>query len=336
MKKFTIALLAFAVMLSFAATSFAAQAAAPADKAETAPKEGEAPAVRPFNPTEMQAGTAETYESLFVSVDWLKANLKNVIVVDTRPENLYTGGHIPGAVSASWTYFAKVNAPGGTRKWGVIWPEATMAKRIGALGINNKKPVVVYCDGGGWGQSGYVAMVMRISGVKNVRILDGGVLAWKNSGGKMSRDKHTNKAVGFKIAKYNPEYIVDTDWLNDNLGKPNFAILDVRTPQEFKGAIRPFQERRGGHIPGAINLPMSDLITKEFSFKSKEEMTAIFEEAGLTPDTEIVVYDTAGVRAGNVLMILRYTGFLKSRCYDEGYQAWAGEPDLPVEVPPKN
>jgi 3-mercaptopyruvate sulfurtransferase SseA len=344
MKKFTIAAIAMAMIIAMAPAGFAgepasadvAQAAALSADAISADAEAaseEAVPERPLNPSEMTAGTEETYESLFVTVDWLKKNLKKAIIIDARPESLYVGGHIPGAVSATWTYFAKVNTRNGTRKWGVLWPEATMAKRIGALGINNKKPVVVYCDGGGWGQSGYVAMVMRASGVKNVKILDGGILAWKHSGGKMSRNKHKNKAVGFSLKKYKPEYIVDTDWLNDNIGKENFVVLDVRTPQEYAGKIRPFQERRAGHIPTAINLPMSELTNKEFAFKSREELTEIFRNAGLTPESEIVVYDTAGVRAGNVLMVLRYTGFLKSRCYDEGYQAWAGEPELPIELP---
>ncbi|HAJ93512.1 MAG TPA: sulfurtransferase, partial [Synergistaceae bacterium] len=94
----------------------------------------------------MQAGEPETEASLLVSAEWLKKNKGQVVLVDARPESLYSGGHISGAVNASWTYFANMNAQAGTKKWGAIWQPSTMAKRIGALGINGKKTVVVYDD----------------------------------------------------------------------------------------------------------------------------------------------------------------------------------------------
>ncbi|MDL2298755.1 sulfurtransferase [Synergistaceae bacterium OttesenSCG-928-D05] len=321
MKKVLLTLLVLA-MICAAGTAALAADPAPAERSET----------RPYNVSQLVAGASETYESLFVDVEWLKKHLNEVIVIDTRPESLYVGGHIQGAVNATWTYFANINAPAGSMKWGVLWPEATMAKRIGALGINGKKHVVLYCDGGGWGQSGYAAMIMRMCGIKDAKILDGGILAWKKAGGKISTTKHTNKAVAFSLTKYAPYYVTHTQWINDNIGKPSLVLLDVRTPQEFEGKIRPFQEKRGGHLPGAINLPMGELIDKDFKFMSHDELKAIFQKAGLTPDTEIVVYDTAGVRAANVLMALRYTGFPKSRCYDEGYQAWAGDATLEIET----
>jgi len=321
MKKVLLTLLAL-VMVFVAGTAVFAADPAPAERSAT----------RPYNLSQLVAGASETNESLFVSVEWLKKNLGNVVIVDTRPESLYAGGHIPGAVNATWTYFANMNAPAGSMKWGTLWPEATMAKRVGALGINAKKHVVLYCDGGGWGQSGYAAMIMRMCGIPNAKILDGGILAWKKEGGKISTTKHTNKAVAFSVGKYVPYYVTDTQWIDDNIGKPGLVILDVRTPQEYEGKIRPFQEKRGGHLPTAINLPMSDLIDKEFKFKPHNELKAIFEKAGLTPETEIVVYDTAGVRSANVLMALRYAGFPKSRSYDQGYQAWAGDPNLEIET----
>jgi len=287
--------------------------------------------VRPVNPTPMASGRLETRESMLVSPEWLKKNIANVIIVDTRPESLYAGGHIKGAVNATWTYCANMNAPTGSLKWGNAWPPATMAKRIGALGINGRKTVVVYDDAGGWGQSGWALMILRMSGVDNAKILEGGFSAWKKAGGAISKITHKNKMASFSIAKYRPDYIVDTKWIKDNLGKCGLVLLDVRTPAEYEGKIRPFQEKRAGHLPGALNIEMQNFVTNDYSFKSAEEIKELLAKAGITPDNEIAVYDTAGVRAAFVTMVLRYAGFSKSQCYDEGFQAWAGDSSLPIE-----
>lgn len=309
----------------------AAEPAAPVTPAVT--DAAETPAGRPLKPAAMQAGAPETRESLIVSAEWLKTNRGKVILIDSRPESLYSGGHIPGAVNAPWTYFANMNAKQGTEKWGVIWPAATMAKRIGALGVDGKKMVIAYCDAGGWGQSGWTLWILRQAGIKNAKILEGGIGAWKAAGGQVTKTKNTNKAVAFTIKQYVPNYTATTEWINNNIGKPGLVILDVRTEPEFLGKIRPFQEKRAGHLPGAINIPRESFLTADSHFKPAEEVQALLAQHGITPESEIVVYDTAGVRSAFVTMLLRYSGFVKSQSYDEGFQAWAGNPELPLVKP---
>ena len=289
------------------------------------------PQIRPLKPSPMQVGEVETEESLLVSAEWLKKNKGNVILVDARPESLYAGGHIPAAVNASWTYFANMNAPNGSTKWGTVWQPATMAKRIGALGINGNKMVVVYDDAGGWGQSGWALWILRMSGIKNAKILEGGFSAWKKEGGAVSKTVHKNKAVPFSIKKYKEHYLVDTEWINNNIGKSGLILLDVRTLAEYQGKIRPFQEKRAGHLPGAVHIEMQNFVQDQYHFKEVEEIVELLQKHCITPDNEIVVYDTAGVRAAFVTMALRYAGFHKSQCYDEGFQAWAGNPELPLD-----
>ena len=140
--------------------------------------------VRPIKPSPMKAGDPETEQSILVTPEWLLKNRAGAVLVDARPESLYTGGHIQGAVNASWTYFANMSAPTGSMKYGTIYAPSTMGKRIGALGINGKKTVVIYDDAGGWGQSGWTLWILRMSGIKNAKILDGGLTAWKAAGGK--------------------------------------------------------------------------------------------------------------------------------------------------------
>ncbi|MPN27599.1 Thiosulfate sulfurtransferase [bioreactor metagenome] len=149
----------------------------------------------------------------------------------------------------------------------------------------------------------------------------------------MTKTKNVNKAVAFTIKQYVPNYTATTEWINNNLGKPGLVLLDVRTEPEFLGKIRPFQEKRAGHLPGAINVPRESFLTQESHFKPAEEVQALLAQHGVTPDSEIVVYDTAGVRSAFVTMLLRYSGFTKSQSYDEGFQAWAGDPELPLVKP---
>ena len=306
-------------------------AGSPAALANPAQESEIPPQVRPVKPSPMEVGEPETEASLLVSAEWLKKNKGQTVIVDARPESLYSGGHISGAVNASWTYFANMNAQTGTKKWGTIWQPATMSKRIGALGIDGKKMVVIYDDAGGWGQSGWVLWILRMSGVKNAKILEGGFTAWKKEGGAVSRTGYKNKAVPFAVKKFKEHYLVDTDWINNNMGKSGLVLLDVRTEPEYQGKIRPFQEKRAGHLPGAVNIEMQNFVKDGYQFKEVEEITELLQKHCITPDNEIVVYDTAGVRAAFVTMALRYAGFHKSQCYDEGFQAWAGNSELPLD-----
>lgn len=312
------------------------QITAPSQPAVSAPAQpAETPSIagRPIKPSPMEAGAPETAATLIVTAEWLKTNRANVILIDARPESLYVGGHIPGAVNAPWTYFANLSAKQGTEKWGVMWPAATMAKRIGALGVNGKKTVVAYADAGGWGQGGYVIWILRQAGIKNAKVLQGGIGAWKAAGGQMTKARQSNKPIAFSITKYSTPYTVSTEWINNNIGKPGLVIIDVRTEPEYLGKIRPFQEKRAGHLPGAVNIPREAFINDDSSFKTPDEVAALLGQHGINRDCEIVVYDTAGVRAAFVMMVLRYCDFLKSANYDAGFQAWAGDPSLPLIKP---
>lgn len=183
-------------VLSSAGSAATAAAAAAQNLTDTAALAG-----RPLKPSEMKAGEPETAESLLVSAEWLKTHKGQVVLVDSRPESLYAGGHIPGAVNASWTYFANMSAPTGTMKYGTVYNASTMARRVGALGINGSKTVVAYCDAGGWGQSGWTVWILRMCGIRNAKILNGGFTAWKQAGGAVTRAKSSNKAVPFKDRK---------------------------------------------------------------------------------------------------------------------------------------
>ena len=192
-----------------------------------------------------------------------------------------------------------------------------------ALGINGKQPIVVYGDCGGWGQEGWAVWVFRLSGIDNVRILDGGYNAWLAAGGKASTTPAKPKAVAFSIKAFQGGYKVTTPWLASKLGE--VKVVDARTPFEYEGG-RIFQERRGGHIPGAINIPWDAVFKPDMTVRDVADLNALFSSYGLSPDDEITVYDTAGVRAAYLVMVLRMAGYGKACNYDSSFHEWAGTP----------
>jgi len=265
--------------------------------------------------------------ALYVSPEWLKENRGKVVLIDARPKSLYDKGHIPGAVNAEWTYFANMKGQPGTPGWGDLHSRETLAKRIGALGVNGKKPVVVYCDPGGWGQDGWIVWILRLSGIADVRMLEGGFSAWRAAGGDVSTTPKKPKAVAFSIPSFQGGYNVTTPWLREKLDE--VVVIDARTPFEYQGA-RIFQEKRGGHIPGAVNIPFDSVFREDQTVKDPEEIRDFFSRFGISTEDEIIVYDTAGVRSAYLVMVLRMAGFKNARNYDSSFQEWAGNMELPV------
>lgn len=310
-----LAICAAAILLSLAGSALAATPAAPA----------------------AQASGIETYQSFTVTPEWLKANIDKVVVIDARASSLYKGqqGHLPGAINAEWTYFANMNGKAGDPKWGTVLDPATLAKRIGALGINGQKEVIVYGDGGDWGNSAWVVWILRMTGFKNAKILDGGFTAWRASGGKTSNTTHTAKAVTYPNTKFDESYMVSTEWLSQNLTNPEIKIVDVRSEKEYSGEIRPFGERRPGHIPSATNFSMDKVFTPDYKILPQEQLLEVIEGAGFDDkDQTIILYDTAGVRSSFMTMVFRLAGYKNARNYDASYHAWCANSDLEITQGP--
>jgi 3-mercaptopyruvate sulfurtransferase SseA len=279
----------------------------------------------------------ETYQSFLVTPEWLQANLDKVVIIDARAQSLYKGqqGHLPNAVNAEWTYFANMGGKAGDPNWGDIPDGATLAKKFSALGIDGKKEVIVYGDGGDWGQAGWVVWALRMTGFKNARVLDGGFTVWRASGGKTSDKTTTNKPVTYPNANIDPSYSVTTAWLAEHVNDPAIRIVDVRSDREYTGEIRPFGEARPGHIPGAVNVSMDGVFTPDFKILPEADLAAFFSSVGFNDkEQEIIVYDTHGVRSAFMTMVFRLAGFKNARNYDPSYSAWCANPDVEIRQGP--
>ena len=286
-----------------------------------APKTGETPTPPPAAITDQVKG------QLFVDASWLKANLDKVIVLDVRVAKDYQAGHIPGAINSPWQSLANMTGKSGDPGWGTILPADQLAAKLGAMGINGEKAIVTYGSPPGWGEDGRVMWVLNMAGIKNVKMLDGGWKAWQAIQGGESKDVPTPTAVNFTVASLNQDLNVTTHYVQENLNK--IKIIDVRSEKEYNGATD-FGEARGGHLPGAINLPFGKMFNEDGSIKSTDDLKKLFADAGLNSGDRIVTYCTKGIRSGHMALVLRNLGFNNASNWDASYYEWAGNAALPL------
>lgn len=305
---------------SFAFLAAGVSTAAPAKATSKVP----APA-----PAAKLPGGSEGRSAFYVSLDWVKDNLKGIVLLDARPASLYGGGHVPGAVNAEWQSFSKMKGLPGSRGWATLLAPKSIAARIGALGIDGSRPVIVYGEPGSWGQEGFIALALRMAGVTGVRILDGGWPAWRAAGLPVTKEVPRPQPKNFRMKAFREDLKATVEHIRERMNSAK--ILDVRTLEEYRGA-RYFSEKRGGHIPGAILVPYNHLIGRDGLLLPESDLKNLYEKAGIMPEDEIIVYDTAGVRSAYATWVLLMLGYRNVRNYDASFHEWAGIPELSVET----
>jgi len=269
--------------------------------------------------------------SFVVSAKWLNDNLENesILIIDARGAAAYTAGHIPGAISAIWQEFANVTIPAGEEGFGVLLDAENLSTILASKGVDNDKLIIVYANNSnGWGEDGRIVWMLRMAGIQNSKMLDGGFDFWNNSGYQVSTEETTPTASDFTVTTLDQTWTISTQELNASLD--NLKILDSRSLEEYDGAAN-YGEARGGHIPGAILLTFANVLKEDGTFKNQAGLETIFANAGLAKDDEIVTYCTAGIRSAHLALVLRMAGYPNSMNYDASFYEWAGNDNLTVE-----
>lgn len=269
--------------------------------------------------------------SYIAEVDWLKDNVgkDNVLILDARKAEDYSKSHIPGAINVEWPAFANMEGKPGDKGWGVILDSKGLAEAFSSIGVDKNKTVIVYGDTkNGWGEDGRFVWMLRMAGVEKSKILNGGFNLWEAKGYKTTKDVPKNQKTEFAIEKLDDRFTVDTEWVKENLQRAK--ILDSRSKEEYDGAVN-FGEARGGHLPGALNVPYKKLLNEDGTLKNQDELQAIFKETGIEKEDEIATYCTAGIRSAHLAIVLRMAGYDKAKNYDESFYTWAADEDLDLE-----
>jgi thiosulfate/3-mercaptopyruvate sulfurtransferase len=233
----------------------------------------------------------------------------------------YEESHIPDAVFIDWT--SDIVEP-DSHSYDVANPQRYKSL-MESLGIGDDSFVVAYDDANGMFAARFW-WTLQYYGHESVSILDGGWQKWIAENRPISSDIPELKDVIFT-----PN--IQSDWNStaSYIQENEIVLIDVRSPAEFAGESS--RAKRKGHIPGAVNIPRSTLVSENGTLKSIEELQSIFASASISLDsgTDIVVYCNGGVSASYGLIALKKAGLQGGRVYDGSWKNWGNDDSKPIE-----
>ncbi|HSJ35715.1 MAG TPA: sulfurtransferase [Acidimicrobiia bacterium] len=275
------------------------------------------------------------HPSMLVSTEWLAEHLDdpNVVVVESDEDVLlYETGHIPGAVKIDW--HADLNDP-VVRDY---LDSEGFARLMSEKGIGPDSTVVFYGDNFNW-WAAYALWVFTMFGHEDLRLLDGGRQKWVAEDRPMTTEATERSPAEYPVPERDDSRIrafLEDAVSQSGSGRP---LVDVRSPEEFSGERMHMPDYpnegalRGGHIPGAVNVPWKRAANDDGTFKSRDELEAIYlEEQGLSPDDEVIAYCRIGERSSHTWFVLTHLlGFENVRNYDGSWTEYGNAVRVPIE-----
>ena len=269
-----------------------------------------------------------------VSTEWLAQNLNNqqvrIVEVSVNP-GLYERGHVPGAVNFSWHQDLNDRV-----RRDIVGKEAFEAL-LSKAGVSQDTTVVLYGDTNNW-FAAWGAWVFDIYGVKNVKLLDGGRKKWEAENQPLNNRVPEFAATRYKVAQVNTDLRARlSDALAAAEGKSNAKLVDIRSADEYTGKIFapagvPELSIRAGHIPGAANVPWGQAVKEDGTFKSADELSALYGGEGVTADKDVIAYCRIAERSSHTWFVLReLLGYPKVRNYDGSWTEWGNAVGMPIE-----
>ena len=279
---------------------------------------------------------AYAHPEKLVTTDWLAEHLDdpNLVLLESNEDVLlYHTGHIPGALKIDWHLDLNDDL---TRDY--ISPEG-FAAMCSARGIDRDSTVVIYGDNFNWWAS-YALWVFSLFGHEDVRLLDGGRAKWMAEGRDMTTAERTPEPSDYPVVERDDDSIrAFKDDVMAHIG--NGPLVDVRSPQEFSGELLHMPDypqegvQRGGHVPSARSVPWKRAANEDGSFKSADELRAIYaEEQGLKAGDDVITYCRIGERSSHTWFVLTHLlGFEHVRNYDGSWVEWGNAVRAPIEKP---
>jgi thiosulfate/3-mercaptopyruvate sulfurtransferase len=274
-----------------------------------------------------------TRSDVLVSTDWAQNNLDtpHIVFVEVDEDtSAYETGHIPGAVKLDWR----------TDLQDPIVRDFVDAQQFSKLlserGISRDDTVVLYGGNNNW-FAAYAYWYFKLYGHESVTLLDGGRKKWELDGRPLSTDSVSRQATSYRADAPDNSIRAFRDEVIVAIGVKN--LVDVRSPDEFTGKILApahlpqEQSQRPGHIPGAINVPWSRAANEDGTFKSDEELSALYAAAGLDGEKETIAYCRIGERSSHTWFVLsELLGHENVKNYDGSWTEYGSLVGAPIEL----
>jgi len=274
-------------------------------------------------------------QGVLVSTEWVAAHATDPSIrlvevdVDTKA---YNEGHAPNALGWAWdTQLCD------TLRRDII-PKEKFEQLMGNSGITPNTTVILYGDNNNW-FAAWAFWQLKVYGHKDVRLMNGGRKKWIAEGRELTTDapnvthtSYTAKSPDVSLRAFLPEVM--------NASAERAAqLVDVRSPQEFSGEILappglPETCQRGGHIPGAKSIPWGKACNEDGTFKSTEELRALYGGQGITGEKPVIAYCRIGERSSHTWFVLKYLlGYHNVKNYDGSWTEWGNLVAAPIEKP---
>lgn len=275
------------------------------------------------------------HPEVLVETDWVAAHLDDAqvrLVESDEDLLLYEVGHIPGAVKVDW--LEDLNNP--------ILRDYLDAEQFAGLmarkGIARDTTVILYGDKSNWWAT-YAFWVFKLFGHPDVRLLNGGRAKWIAEKREMTRVVPTYAPAHYPVPERDDNAIrAFRDQVLQHLRQPDTVLVDVRSPQEYSGERMHMPDYpqegtlRAGHIPTAVNIPWSEAVAEDSTFRRADELTVLYQRHGVTPDKSIITYCRIGERSSHTWFLLTYLlGYPHVRNYDGSWTEWGNGVRLPIE-----
>lgn len=242
-------------------------------------------------------------------------------------------GHIPGAVALNWFRDLEEHPVRD------IASRQKIERLLGQAGVSNDTTVLLYGDNNNW-FAAYAYWLLKYYGHRDARLINGGRKKWIEEGRPLTKEPTKVTPAAYRTQEPNASIRALREFVLGSVGTKGRVLVDVRSPKEFTGELLAPEHlpqegaQRGGHIPGAANIPWGEAVAVNGSFKPVDELRKLYEDKGIKPDKEVIAYCRIGERSSHTWFVLtELLGYPRVRNYDGSWTEYGSLIGAPIEKP---